>query len=137
MGIHFRNLQQLQLQEQLKYIKDRILFRTIYRNSENKEKELMLANWTEPLPFEYLQVLEANFQAGKDYAGKFYPGKVTLFRSSVQLVTQALYPDLGWGELVSELETIDMPGHHSNLLKEPYIGGLAHALKSCLERVNE
>jgi amino acid adenylation domain-containing protein len=136
LGIHFRNLQKLELKEQVDYIKYRILFWTTYRNSKNKEQELLLDSWNEPLPPEYLQVLEANFQARKDYIGKFYPGKVTLFRSSVQFATQALYPDLGWGELAGDVETIDLPGHHNNLLKEPYIKNLARELKLRLERSN-
>jgi amino acid adenylation domain-containing protein len=133
-GIHLRNLQQLGISEGTKYIKDRIQWWTIYRNTENREKQFLLDQWAKPLPPEYLQVLEANFQAGQDYQGKFYPGKVTLFRSFVQPVDQALVPDLGWGELAEDVEIYDLPGHHSNLLKEPYIQVLAQKLKLCLER---
>ena len=86
------------------------------------------------MPPEYLQVLEANFQAGQDYESKFYPGKITLFRSSIQPVDQALHPDLGWGELAEDVEVYDLPGHHSNLLKEPQIQVLAQKLKLCLAR---
>ena len=134
VGIHLRNLQQLGITDGTKYITDRIKRWTIYRNTENLEKQFLLNNWSESLPPEYLQVLEANFQAGQDYESKFYPGKITLFRSSIQPVDQALHPDLGWGELAEDVEVYDLPGHHSNLLKEPQIQVLAQKLKLCLAR---
>jgi amino acid adenylation domain-containing protein len=136
LAIHFRNLHQLKFQEKISYIRDRIVFRVLYKNKENREKEFLLDNWAEPLPPEYLQVLESNFQAGKNYLGKFYPGKITLFRSSIQPVVQALHPDLGWGDLVGGgVEVRDLAGHHSNLLKEPNIQVLAQELKSCIELI--
>jgi amino acid adenylation domain-containing protein len=134
LGIHFNNFRQLDLKGKIEYIKDRIVFRTMYRHKENSEQEFLIDNWAEPLPPEYLRVLEANFLAGKNYLGKFYPGKVTLFRSSIQPITQALHPDLGWSDLVGSLEIHDLPGYHSNLLKEPYLQALAQELKLCLDR---
>jgi thioesterase domain-containing protein/acyl carrier protein len=137
LGIHVRNLNQLKLQGKIDYIRDRILFRVIYRNKQNPEKEFLLDNWAEPLPPEYLQVLESNFQAGQNYAGKFYPGKVTLFRSSIQPVAQALHPDLGWGDLVGGgVEVRHLAGHHSDLLQEPNIQVLVQELKSCIELID-
>jgi amino acid adenylation domain-containing protein len=136
VGIHFRNLQQLTIAERVKYIKDRFVMRLMYRDRENKEKDFLIDNWAEPLPHEYLQVLSANFQAGKDYAGKFYPGKVKLFRSYIQPVHKALHPDLGWGDFVGGgVDVCDLPGHHNSLLREPYIGYLAKELKLSLELV--
>jgi amino acid adenylation domain-containing protein len=136
LTIHFDNLSQLNRQEKIDYIRDRILFRFIYRNKENREKEFLLDRWAEPLPPEYLQVLESNFQAGQNYPGKFYPGKITLFRSSIQPVVQALHPDLGWGDLVGDgVEVYDLAGHHSNLLKEPNIQVLSQKLKSSVELI--
>jgi thioesterase domain-containing protein len=133
VGIHWRNLQQLDLSERFKYIKDRVVFRTLYRHRADKEKAFLLDNWAEPLPPEYLQVLEANFQADKNYIGKFYPGRAILFRSTVQPVALALHPDLGWGDLIGGgVEVRDIPGHHNDLLREPYIQILAAELKLCL-----
>ncbi len=134
MGIHLQNFQQLNVREKIKYIKDRVVFRLMYQNKENGQKEFMLDNWSVDLPPEYLKVLETNFQAGENYISKFYPGKITLFRSSIQPVTQALHPDLGWGELAGAVEIHDVRGHHSNLLKEPHITALARQLKLCIDR---
>jgi amino acid adenylation domain-containing protein len=137
VGIHLRNLQQLRLPEQIQYIKDRLVFRVAYANRANSEKEFLLDNWAEPLPPEYLEVLAANFQAGQDYRASIYPGKVTLFRSYIQPIAQALHPDLGWSELIGGgLNIYDMPGNHNNLLKEPYIQLLGQKLKICLNQSN-
>jgi amino acid adenylation domain-containing protein len=132
IGIHLRNFQQLELRERIKYITDRIVFRLMYQHQENAQQAFMLDRWGR-LPPEYLAVLSANFQAGGAYAGKLYPGQVTLFRSAIQPLEQALYPDLGWGELVSgDLKIQAIQGHHTKLLTEPYIQILAEKLRSCL-----
>ena len=134
-GIHLRNFQQLNLQQKIKYVKDRVIFRLMYQNRENSHKEFMLDTWATDLPPEYLKVLEANFQAGDDYIGKFYPGKIILFRSSIQPITQALYPDLGWGEIANVVEIYDIQSPHQDLLKEPYIQSLTQQLKLCIDRL--
>jgi surfactin family lipopeptide synthetase A len=133
LNIHLRNFQQLNIPDKIKYIQDRILFRLIYQNKENSQKEFMIDNWAVDLPPEYLQVLEANFQSGENYIGKFYPGKITLFRSSIQPITQALHPDLGWSDLAGAVDVHDIRGHHSDLLKEPHIQALAQELKLCID----
>ncbi len=131
VGIHLRNLQQLKLSDQLTYIKARIILRTIYKNNK---KDFLIDNVTEILSPEYLQVLETNYQAGLNYQGQFYAGKITLLRSCIQPVAQALLPDLGWGELASDIEIHDVPGDHNNLFQEPYIQVLVQKLKSCLDQ---
>ena len=134
VGIHLQNFQQLNVREKIKYIKDRIVFRLFYQNKENSHKEFMLDNWGVDLPPEYLKVLAANFQSDENYIGKFYPGKITLFRSSIQPITQALHPDLGWSDLAGVVEVYDIRGHHSNLLKDSCVTDLAQQLKLCIER---
>ncbi len=133
IGIHLHNLCQLKISERLKYIKDRIVFRLMYQNKENRDQNFLIDNWAVSLSAEYLKVLDANFQSAQNYTGQFYLGQVTLFRSSVQLLERSSHPDLGWDELVSSLKIYNLPGHHSNLLKEPYIQILAEKLKLCLE----
>jgi amino acid adenylation domain-containing protein len=133
LGIHLHNFKQLNLQDKIKYIKDRIVFRLIYQYKENSHKEFMLNTWAANLPPAYLKVLEANFQSGENYIGKFYAGKITLFRSSIQPITQALHPDLGWGDITSVVEIHHVQGYHSNLLKEPWIQAVAQQLKLCID----
>jgi surfactin family lipopeptide synthetase A len=136
LAIHLDNFRQLDRQEQFKYVRDRIIFRAVYQNRVDSEKDFLIDNWAEPLPAEYVQVLAANFQASRSCTGKFYPGKITLFRSSIQPIDQALHPDLGWSELTGELEIHNLPGSHSNILREPHLEFFVQELKSCLDRVN-
>jgi amino acid adenylation domain-containing protein len=133
IGIHLQNLYQLEMSARIKYIKDRIIFRLMYQHKENRDKQFLIDNWAVSLSPEYLKVLDANFQAAQNYTGQFYRGQVTLFRSSVQLLERSSHPDLGWDELVGSLKIYNLPGHHSNLLKEPSIQILAEKLKLCLE----
>lgn len=135
IAIHLRNLQQLKLPSQIKYIKDRIVFRLMYQHKKSSQKEFMLDNWDVELPPVYRRVMEANFQAGIDYVGKFYPGKITLFRSSIQPITQFLHPDLGWSDIAETIEVFDVQGYHSDLLKDPYIQALAQKLQLCVDQL--
>ena len=133
--IHVQNLVQLTFTEQITYLKDRILFRTVYQDSGDQAREFLIKKWAEQLSPESLQVLEANFQAIQNYTGAVYPGTVTLFRSSIQPISQAISPDLGWGDLVEgEVKICDIRGYHANLLKQPQVEFVAQKLKSCLDR---
>ncbi len=128
--IHLQNLYRLRMPERIKYITDRIVFRTLYQHRENRDMEFLLDRWATPLPPEYLKVLATNFQAAENYTGAAYQGKVVLFRASVQPLARALHSDLGWGKQVSDgVEIHTLPGDHTNLLKEPYIRVLAEKLK--------
>jgi amino acid adenylation domain-containing protein len=136
LDIHLRNFQQLNIKEKIKYIKDRIVFRLLYQHKENSQKDLMLDTWAADLPPAYLKVLEANFQSGENYIGKFYAGKITLFRSSIQPITQALHPELGWGDL-GVVDVYNVRGHHSTVLKEPCVQALARQLKLCIDLLGD
>ncbi|WP_310490372.1 amino acid adenylation domain-containing protein [Chamaesiphon sp. VAR_69_metabat_338] len=133
IGIHLRNLYQLDMLDRVKYIQDRIVFRTRYQYQQNSDIKFLIDRWDTPLPPEYLKVLVANFQAAEKYAGKSYRGNLTLFRAGVQSLERALHPDLGWGKLVSgEVEIHNLRGHHNNLWKGPYIQVLADKLRLAL-----
>jgi amino acid adenylation domain-containing protein len=135
LGIHLLNLYRMEMSDRIVYLKDRIMFQVRYKHQQNGEQAFWLANWAEPLPPAYTQVLAANFHARAHYFGKFYPGKVTLFRSSIQPVTQALSPDLGWGDLAGGgVEIRHLNAYHVKLLKEPYIQLFIHELQQCLDR---
>ena len=132
--IHLSNLWQLELQERLKYIRDRIE----YRVGKVNYKDFLIRELSKTgiLTNQYLKVLDSNLQASKDYITPVYPGVVTLFRCQVQLLEFALHPELGWGELVAgDLEIHHIPGDHFGLLKEPRVRVLAEKLKLCLERL--
>ena len=39
----------------------------------------------------------------------------------------------GWGNLVGELESHDVSGHHGSMLKEPHVAGLTEKLRASLD----
>ena len=70
-----------------------------------------------------------------DYTFNPYPGKVTLFRSDVQLYSLLLPSDMGWSPYVKALEIIpyNTPTHHS--VQGMGAKSLANKLKKCLEEI--
>lgn len=85
-----------------------------------------------------LAVLNANLQATQDYVAQVYPGRVTLFRCSVQQPQYSHDPQLGWGSLVSgELESHIIPGEHNRMFKEPRVQALAEKLQLCLAKAQK
>ena len=129
--IHLRNLKQLKQGDRLKYMRDRILFQVVYKRNY---KDLLIDQWAEPLSPPYLDVLEQNFHASQTYIGQVYPGTATLFRCSVQELSQAIHPDLGWSELITgHLAIHHIPGHHNDLLKVPNVRLVAETLKFYLK----
>jgi len=77
--------------------------------------------------------IEASVQLLNDHAGdiydpKPYSGKLTLFKPQKNY---SFYPDpkMGWGDLVSELDIVEMPINPHAMLVEPYVEKLAHELK--------
>ena len=139
LTFHYQKIKKLQLKEQIEYCKERILERVSLKTKGNAHvykdmmtKKLSAFEMFEP---ELLNVLEANLQAAKDYQPQVYAGKATVFWCEYQSMYIERYPDLGWGEFVTDgVESIDIPGEHLTLSSEPHVGVLAERLKVCLER---
>jgi thioesterase domain-containing protein/acyl carrier protein len=82
-----------------------------------------------PFPEPYRRLLEAHYQAMRDYVPKPYAGRVTLFRSRVRPLLRLHGRDLGWGELAAGgLDVVAVPGNHETMLKPPNVERLAEAL---------
>ena len=64
-----------------------------------------------------------------------YPGKVLVFRADDQSMWDGfdVAPDLGWRELVGQLEHHDVPGDHLGILRAPNVQVLAGHLRAALE----
>jgi len=82
------------------------------------------------------QVTVANWQAMEDYVPQFYQGKVTLFRAILERSAQGWYldPQLGWGNLVPELDVQEISSIHINMFDEPQVKQVAEKLKVCLDK---
>jgi thioesterase domain-containing protein/acyl carrier protein len=77
---------------------------------------------------------DINRAAGMNYRLKPWPGKVTLFRASIQ--PDPRFPrDLGWTKFARDgVEVCDLPGDHDNAFQEPNIQVLAEQVRARLER---
>lgn len=83
-----------------------------------------------------LPVMWANTKAYVNYKPRVYPGEMTLIRSRRPSRNVNRYPTLGWQDIVQkEIDILDIPGHHLNILRQPQVETLAQTLKSCLDRI--
>jgi thioesterase domain-containing protein len=90
-----------------------------------------------------LKLYESHVRSSLRYVRRPYPGKITLFRSSVSLQlsrvalgkkTRPQVPDHGWAALAREVEIFKVPGSHRSMVTEPHVTVLADALKGCIDR---
>ena len=79
-------------------------------------------------------VFKANLQAASTYAPRAYPQKITIFKASGNLASEAS-PRLESSDLIpGGIEKYAVPGEHFTMLKEPHVRVLAARLKVCLDR---
>jgi amino acid adenylation domain-containing protein len=132
LKIHSYNLSLLNLKGRLRYIIDRIKYRSIYNGSF---RDYMIGEWNNSLPPAYIDVFDANLQASDEYQTQAYSGNLTLFRCQIQPQNQALSSDLGWRDLVTgQIEIYPIAAPHYDLLLEPHVRPLAEQLKVCIAR---
>ncbi|HVU32193.1 MAG TPA: amino acid adenylation domain-containing protein [Opitutaceae bacterium] len=75
----------------------------------------------------------AHVRALMNYQPGPYPGRVTLFRTRGHPLLCSFDPRYGWGELArGGVEVKIVRGGHGNVLAEPFVTGVAEALRSCL-----
>lgn len=79
----------------------------------------------------YFNVYRANHEAMRLYDARPYPGKLTLFRAAEDPDEEEL-GDYGWGGLAAQLEVVDLPCAHADLLKETHVEHLAGGLRERL-----
>lgn len=85
-----------------------------------------------PVPQDLGRIEYINLLAGTKYRPSEYSGKVTLFRSSVREASEGTDRALGWGGLAREIEVVDLPSDHFNMLLEPHVHFLAERLKAVI-----
>jgi acyl transferase domain-containing protein/thioesterase domain-containing protein len=91
-----------------------------------------------PAKLRYALMEEMHLRALKRYSFKPYPGKITLIRATdprLNVLSRYKDPILGWGNLAEgELEILDVPADHMNLLLEPHVQTVAKTLTTLLKR---
>jgi amino acid adenylation domain-containing protein len=84
------------------------------------------------IPEALKKVMRTNARAAEQYSLRPYSGKATLLRAGhTWRVSED--PCAGWGRLVGTLETIEIPGNHMDILREPHVSRLAECLKGCID----
>jgi amino acid adenylation domain-containing protein len=130
--IHAYNLSMLDCKGRLKYVTERIKYRSIHRGDF---RQYMIGQWHNSLSQEYINVFDANLKASEDYQARVYPGNLTLFRCQIQPQNQAMSPDLSWRDLVTgNISVHPIAATHYDMMKEPHVRALAEKLKRCIER---
>ncbi|HKB85679.1 MAG TPA: amino acid adenylation domain-containing protein [Ignavibacteriaceae bacterium] len=83
-----------------------------------------------------LSVQSLNDHAGDLYIPKPYGGRLTVFKPQKNY---SFYsdPKMGWGDLVEDLEVIELPINPHAMLVEPYVEQLAEELKKHLPNSNK
>jgi thioesterase domain-containing protein/acyl carrier protein len=87
------------------------------------------------IPPEFRRLLEAHYQAMREYLPQPYAGRVALFRANVRPLLRLHGWDLGWRRIAAkDLEIRAVPGNHETMLKPPHAGVLARALLDELDK---
>jgi acyl transferase domain-containing protein/thioesterase domain-containing protein/acyl carrier protein len=111
----------------------RINPRAIFKVVEHSSK---LMRQRGPVARRILGIIRFNSQAILTYAPQVYPGRITLFRTSEEFGKIGQDPTLGWGKLATGgVEIHQIPGHHLNFLRKPYVEIVAEQLKACLNQI--
>jgi thioesterase domain-containing protein len=72
---------------------------------------------------------------GPDFVPTSFGGRITVFRTRRQPRNRVHDRHLGWGKLAKGgVDLHFIPGGHDSVLREPYVQGLAAALKKCLRQ---
>jgi thioesterase domain-containing protein len=130
--------------EGLSYVSERVSnkARNKARDLEMKLKVRFYANQGQPLPLELREqrLMGAITAASDRYAPRPYLGRIVLYRATY-VVPQFRHagPKQGWDELTPQLEVVEVPGDHDQLVLEPNVGvmtaHLARLLKSLADQL--
>jgi amino acid adenylation domain-containing protein/non-ribosomal peptide synthase protein (TIGR01720 family) len=84
----------------------------------------------------FFHIFRVTHAAVRKYEPRLYPGGLTLFRAEQQPDTDwAQSPTFGWSKFVrGPVEVHYVPGHHDNIIVEPYVKELGSKLRQCLAK---
>jgi thioesterase domain-containing protein len=123
------NVNSLSWGERVEYVRKKLFTRALRRFYG-----LVLALGFRTAPSFLKSTDDISWIAAMKYAPRNWPGKITLFRASIQ-PDPRLPNDLGWKSLAEGgVEVYQLPGDHDLVFQEPNIHVLAEQLRACLER---
>ncbi|MCB0774342.1 MAG: amino acid adenylation domain-containing protein [Flavobacteriales bacterium] len=84
-----------------------------------------------PPKLRHFHIIDTYKVAIEQYAPSMFPGRLTLIRTRTSPGT----PDMGWGALAREgVEIRHVDGDHFTVIKEPFVGKLAEALRAAMDQ---
>ena len=139
--MHKANISDLTVAEKLNYVLQKVSkgFSAHKRRIQNTRKKIVRAVYSKfkgkgAIPKDYIQLEDQLMRAQRKFEPKPYSGKVTLFRASIQPYGLAPNPTLGWESLVDDIDVYEVTGHHTSIVAEPYVRGLASLLTDHLDK---
>lgn len=123
LAFHVRTLMRSDLDGKVTYVTERV------RRILGEFRVKVFSGATEP----FAQRARRSFQEAFDtYQPSPYSGRVVLLRAGKLPWGLERDPDLGWADLVAELETVELPGYFATNLSEPAVRRLAEKLEEHL-----
>lgn len=142
--LHVDNLKSRDTLDKLRYLISKAGkgFTSYRRKARNAYKQSIRKLYTNikgagAIPRSYIQLEDQLVRARKRFVPKPFHGKAILFRASVQPFGIEHDPLLGWDTYLDEIEVHEVHGHHTSIVVEPYVGGLAKELNVYLDRLHE
>lgn len=89
-----------------------------------------------PLPIELRELVMTRqfWEATDRYVPEPYSGRVTLYRAAeVAPIFNHAGQNLGWDDLISDLEVVEVPGNHDSLVYEPNVNVMTSHLRNALK----
>jgi len=144
---HRQKLASLSIQKKSAYIARSALgnIRTFVRRTSDKlrQQSLLLPAKAlvalgRSLPIKY-QTTYLRYRFGNamlDYIPGPYEGRLTVYRQEAGIWEYLDQSDLGWGQFVSSdnLEIVNLPGQHGEMLESPLVESLAESMREVLKR---
>jgi len=137
LSLTLEEFRQLHLEAQVEFVMEQLRATRGF----SSDTKLRKARWT-------TKIFQNHVRAIRNYLPRVYPDRITLFRSTEKLNIEAyrkMYehpsfadPAMGWGPLSTEpVEIYRIPGHHGQIVIEPYVRIMAQHMRACLEKRKE
>ncbi len=132
ISIHLGELSRYNFLQKLDYVMRRIRHRLRVIQSSLFGWIFVAFHLPMPHRIRYDFVRQIIEEAAENYEPGHYPGKLTIFRASVQ--PEGIIPDryLGWEGHADIIEIVDVEGTHNSIMKKPDVGKLLKQVQAYL-----